>query len=169
MTLDLPFAERRLKSTARLMHQSMWLLFLIAAGLMVAVRRSGTVRAGSVWVLSAAVLIFMLSFVLRDVVRIISHRNTEDKLVKEVKNFLQREPVWPVAQAAPAAAAVTEPATRPEEEPVPCRAADFIQPKGARPCVQEPDLAVFDAIPAHDSMGVRSNFYPVLLPIMPNC
>ena len=40
MTSDLYLSERRLKSTARLMHQSAWLLFLIAASLRFGLRRS---------------------------------------------------------------------------------------------------------------------------------
>ncbi len=161
MTLDLPVTERRLKSTARLMHQSMWLLFAVAAGLMVVVRRSGMVRTGSIWMLGCAVLAFMLSFALRDMVRKVVRRNTEDKLVKDVKNYLQKEPVGPVVQAAPARTA----ASGPDEEFVPGRANDFLRLKEIAPRGQGADLVVFDAIPARESTSVRLDFYPVLLPV----
>src|ERR1035438_8150021 len=80
MTFDLPIAEQRLKNTARLAHQSMWLLFLIAAGLMFAVRSSSQARTGSIWILGCAVLAFMFSFALRDAVRKLGHRNTENRI-----------------------------------------------------------------------------------------
>jgi hypothetical protein len=100
MTFDLPIAEQRLRNTARLAHQGMWLLFLIAAGLMIVVGRSAPARTGSIWFLSCAVLAFMFSFALRDVVRKVGHRNTENRIVRDVKIFLEREPALPVRQPA---------------------------------------------------------------------
>lgn len=165
MTLDLPTSERRLKNTARLMHQSMWVLLVISVSLMLIVRRAGAIHTGSIWILSCAVLAFMLSFALRDVVRKVGHRNTEAKLVKEVKSFLQTEPV---AAATPVKGGVSQPIAHTDEISIPARA-DFAPSKGITPRAQEPDLVVFDAIPARAPISVRVNFYPVLLPVVPNC
>ena len=111
MTFDLPIAERRLRNTSRLVHQSMWLLFLVAAGLMVIVRRSVPPRNGSVRILGCALRAFMLSFALRDVVRKVGRRNTEDKIVKDVKIFLERQTAPPAGQPAPAKVAVSRTAS----------------------------------------------------------
>src|SRR5579862_2620738 len=140
MTLDLPTSERRLKNTARLMHQSMWVLLVISVSLMLIVRRAGAVHTGSIWILSCAVLAFMLSFALRDAVRKVGHRNTEAKLVKEVKSFLQTEPV---AVAAPVKVAVNQAVLQTDELPIPGRA-DFAPAKGINPREPESDLVVFD-------------------------
>src|ERR1700722_10767506 len=92
MNFPLPIAEQTLKNTPRHLHQSMWLLFAIAAGLMIIVGRSVPARTGSVWILGCAVMAFMLSFALRDVIKKVGHRNTEDRIVKDVKTFLESEP-----------------------------------------------------------------------------
>jgi hypothetical protein len=168
MTFDLPIAERKLRNTERLVHQGMWLLFAVAAALMVILRRSAPARIGSVWILGCAVLALMLSFALRDVVRKLVRRNTEDKIVKDVKIFLEREPVSPVKR--PVLAEVTvRPATGPEQA-VPSKSAGFVPLKGAaayRPPTGDP--VVFDAFPSRDSASVRMDFYAVLMPVLPRC
>jgi len=91
MTFELPIFERRLTNAARLIRLSMWLLFL-AAGLTIIVRRSVPARTGSLWFLGGAVLALVLSFALRDVVRRVGHRNTEDSIVRAVKTYIERQP-----------------------------------------------------------------------------
>ena len=167
MTFDLPIAERRLRNTARSIHQSMWLLFPIAAGLMVVVRRGAPARNGSIWILGGAVLAFMLSFALRDVVRKIGRRNTEDKIVKDVKTFLERQPAPPVVQPVPAKAAVSRTAS--PVGGVPSKSAGFVPLKGAA-AFRTPagDPVVFEAFPSHESIAIRMDFHAVLLPVLHN-
>ena len=167
MTFDLPIAERRLRNTARSIHQSMWLLFPIAAGLMVVVRRGAPARNGSIWILGGAVLAFMLSFALRDVVRKIGRRNTEDKIVKDVKTFLERQPAPPVVQPVPAKAAVSRTAS--PVGGVPSKSAGFVPLKGAA-AYRTPagDPVVFEAFPSHESIAIRMDFHAVLLPVLHN-
>jgi hypothetical protein len=167
MTFDLPMAERRLRNTAWLVHQSMWVLFLLSAGLMVIVRRSAPVRNGSIWILGGAILAFMLSFALRDAVRKIGHRNTEDKIVKDVKNFLERQPAPPVVQTVPANAVASRTAS--PVGGVPSKSAGFV-PLNAAAAYRTPagDPVVFDAFPSHESVAVRMNFHAVLLPVLHN-
>ncbi|MGA3078395.1 MAG: hypothetical protein ABSG56_32540 [Bryobacteraceae bacterium] len=167
MSFDLPIAEQRLKNTARLAHQSMWLLFLIAAGLMIVVRRSAPARTGSIWFLGCAVLAFMFSFALRDFVRKVGHRNTENKIVRDVKVFLETEPAVLVRQhpLAPVKAAASDPA-----DGVPSRSAGFVSLNGgATYRTPTADPVVFDAIPLHESVAVPTQFFAVLLPVMTNC
>lgn len=149
MTFDLPIAERRLRNAARLIHQGMWLLFLIAAGLMAIVRRGASARTGSLWILGCAVLAFMLSFALRDAVQKIGRRNAEDKIVKDVKTFLGTQPAPPVVQ------------------PVPSESAGFVPLKGAAAyCAPAGDPVVFDAFLSHESASAGMNFHAVLLPVL---
>ena len=128
MTFDLPIAEQRLRNTARLAHQSMWVLFLISAGLMTVVGRSAPVRTGSIWVLGCAVLAFMVSFAMRDVVRKVGHRNTESRIVRDVKIFLEGEPAVSFRKPAPAQAAANDPFHVVND--VPSGSADFVRMKG---------------------------------------
>jgi hypothetical protein len=167
MTLDLPIAERKLRNTERLIHQSMWLLFLIAAGLMMVVRGSAPARTGSVWILGCAVLAFMLSFALRDVVRKLVRRNTEDKIVKDVKTFLEGQPAGPVERPAPARVAVSR--TAGTGNAVPSKSAGFVPMKGAAAYRTPSDPVVFDAFPPRESASVRMDFYAVLMPVLDNC
>jgi hypothetical protein len=168
MSFDLPIAEQRLKNTARLAHQSMWLLFLIAAGLMIVVRRSAPARTGSIWFLGCAVLAFIFSFALRDFVRKVGHRNTENKLVRDVKIFLEAEPAILVREAAPAKAAASHPAVL--EGDVPSRSAGFVPLNGSS-AYRTPatDPVVFDAIPSRPCVSVRTDFFAVMLPVITNC
>jgi hypothetical protein len=168
MTTDLPFAARKLKSTERLIHQSMWLLFLTAAVLMVIVRRSAPGRTGSIWILGSAVLVFMVSFALRDFVRKLVRRNTEDQIVKEVKTFLEGQPTGLVERPAPVRVEVSPTVTA--ENALPAKAAGFMPLKGATAYYTPAgDPVVFDTIPSHDSAPVRMDFYAVLMPVVHNC
>ena len=116
MAFDLSIAEQRLRTAARLARQSMWLLFLIAASLMMIVRRRVPARIGSIWILGCAVLALVLSFALHNVVGKVGHRNTEDKIVRDVKNFLETQPSLPNGQSVPAEGAVS-PAVKPATDP----------------------------------------------------
>jgi len=170
MTFDLPIAERRLRNTAKLVHQSMWLLFFIAAGLMMVVRRSVPARTGTIWILGCAVLAFMLSFALRDLLRKVGHRNTEDRIVKDVKFFLEREPAHEVRRPRPAIAPISEPAKPAGDAFVPSKSADFVPLKGAaayRTSSGEP--VVFDAFPSREAVAFKMDFYAVLMPVRPSC
>ena len=169
MTFDLLIAERRLKNTSRLVHQGMWLLFPIAVGLMIIVRRSAPARTGSVRILVCAVLAFMLSFALRDVLRKVGRRNTEDKIVHDVKSFFERQPASPVSKSKPAPEEVAVSHTASPASAVPSRSAGFIPLKGAA-AYRTPaaDPVVFDAFPSRECVGVRTDFYAVLLPVLHN-
>jgi hypothetical protein len=167
MSFDLPIAERRLKNTARLVQHSMWLLFFIAAGLMMVVRRSVPVRTGSIWILGCAVLAFMLSFALRDVLRKVGHRNTEDKIVKDVKTFLESEPAHEERRTKPAMIQAGAPAA---DACLPSKSAGFVPLKGAAAyskSIGEP--VVFDAIPSRETVAFKMDFYAVLQPVALNC
>jgi hypothetical protein len=169
MTLDFPMAERRLKNTARVMQQSMWLLLVIALSLMMIVRHSSNARTGSLWILGCAILAFMLTFALRDVVRKVGHRNTEDKIVNDVKTFLQSEPVVTVARPRAATPVVSRTVERADEKMTPRVAMSFMPLKGAGAYrVPADDLIVFDAIQSRPSVAVRMDFFPVLLPVVTN-
>jgi hypothetical protein len=169
MTLDFPMAERRLKNTARVMQQSMWLLLVIALSLMTIIRHSSNARAGSLWILGCAILAFMLTFALRDVVRKVGHRNTEDKIVNDVKTFLRSEPVVLVARPRAVAPAVSRPVEMEDEKITPRVAMNFMPLKGAGAYrVPADDLIVFDAIQSRPSVAVRMEFFPVLLPVVIN-
>ena len=85
-------AERRLRSTSRLLSQGTWLLLVIAAGLMFVVRRNDAAHTPATWVVGAATLAMMGAYALRDIARKLGHRNTEDRLVKDVKAFLENQP-----------------------------------------------------------------------------
>jgi hypothetical protein len=165
MTFDLLIAERRLKNTSRLVRQSMWLLFFIAAGLMIVVRRSAPARAGSAWILAGAIIAFMLSFALRDVLRKVGRHNAEDKIVQDVKIFLERQPA-PVA-ARPGSARMPVIREASPVDAVPSRSAGFLPLQGAAsyrmPCAEP---VVFDAFPSRETVGVSTDFYAVLLPVL---
>jgi len=166
MTLDLMMTERRLKITSRLMYQGMWVLCVVAA-LMLLVRRSGAGRIGSLWMFGMALLIFMISFAMRDVMRKIGHRNTENKLVDEVKSYLQNQPAQPVEQPEPVRAVQLEPASQPEEACVPNQAAGFVPLPGSFLSGNSADeLAVFDSIPSRDRVTFAAQFHAVLEPVM---
>jgi hypothetical protein len=143
----------------------MWLLFLIAASLMMIVRRSVPARTGSIWILGCAVLAMALSFALRDVVRKVGHRNTEDKIVRDVKNFLTR-PSLPDGQPAPTKAAASQAAKAASDAFVPSRSAYFVPLKGAANYrTPAADPVVYDAFPSRGPLGVRTDFYGVLPPV----
>jgi hypothetical protein len=168
MTFDLPISERRLKNAARMTFYGMWMLFAIAAALTMIVRHSVPARTGSLWILGCGVLAFMLSFALRDMVRKVGHRNTENRIVRDVQTFLERQPAHSVGQSAPAKAAVSQTA-RPAADPfVPLRSADFVLLKGAA-AYRTPaaDPVVFDVLPSRRPVAVKADSHAVLLP-MPN-
>lgn len=167
MTFPLPIAEQTLKNTARYLQQSMWLLFVIAAGMMIIVRRSVPARTGSIWILGCGILAFMLSFALRDVIRKVGHRNTEDRIVKDVRNFLESEPAHEERRPKPM---IAQPAVPSGANVIPLKSADFVALKGAalfNTPAGEP--VVFDAIPARESVSFKMNFYAVLQPAPHTC
>jgi len=168
MTIDLPIAERRLKNTARLMQQGMWFLFLIAAGLMLVVRHNAGLRMGSMWMLGCAVLAIMVSFGLRDVMKTLVRRNTEDRIVKEVKSFLQQQGMAPVEPKVAVREAVAQAPVR-NDGCMPKGSADFVALRSTAPNQPQPDLVVFDAFPARESASFQMRFHPVLQPVLPNC
>jgi len=166
MNINIDFlAERTLRSTSKLVNQGMWLLFLIACGLMMILRHSATARTGSLWILGLAILGFMASFALRDVLKKVGHRNTENKLVSDVKTFLEMEPVAPVERAVKPKPAITEvqPAT-------PNKPAGFVPFKDVAPYrTSKGEPVVFDAIPNREPISVKMEFHPVLMPVMSHC
>jgi len=170
MTFDLTTAEQRLRNTARLAHQSMWLLFLIAAGLMLVLRHSAPARTGSIWIMGCAVLAFMLSFAMRDAVKKLGHRNTENRIVRDVKVFLETEPALPAMQPGTVVisqkAAAAEPAMPAED--VPTRPAGFVTLNGSAAFRTPADPVVFDAISLRGPVAFRAEFFAVLLPVVTN-
>jgi len=169
MTIDTPIAERKLKNTARLMQQGMWLLFLIAAGLMLVVRHNAGVRIGSTWMLGAAVLAIMVWFGLRDVVKTLVRRNTEDRIVNDVKTFLQRQENTPVEPRPAAREAAAQPPVRHSDGFMPNSAADFVEMRSTAHSQPQPDLVVFDAFPARGSDTFQMRFHAILQPVLANC
>jgi len=166
MTLDLPITERRLRNAARLSFYSMWLLFAVAAALTMILRHSVSARTGSLCILGCAVLALMLSFALRDVVRKVGHRNTEDQIVRDVQTFLERQPgPSSVQQSVPDRAAASQTTSPPGDGFAPSRSAHFVPLKGAA-AYRTPaaDPVVFDALPSRAPVAVRTDFYPVLRP-----
>jgi hypothetical protein len=111
----------------------------------------------------------VLSFGLRDVVRKVGHRNTENRIVRDVQTFLEGQPAHSVGQSAPAKAAVSQTA-KPAAEPfVQLQSADFVLLKGAA-AYRTPaaDPVVFDVLPSRRPVAVRADFHAVLMPVMPN-
>jgi hypothetical protein len=169
MTLDLPISERKLRNAARWIFYSTWLLFAIAAILTVIVRHSVPASTGWLWILGCAVVAFGLSFALRDVVRKAGHRSTEDRIVRDVQTFLERQP----AEAAEAAvqsgkAAMKQPAPTGDAF-VPSRPADFVPLKGAADLrTPDPGPAVFDAFPTRRPIANTMGSLSVIPAASPN-
>jgi hypothetical protein len=110
----------------------------------------------------------MLSYALRDVVRKLVRRNTEDQIVKDVKSFLERQPAGPIERPAPVKAAVDS--TAASQSAVPAKSAGFVPLKGAAAYrMPTGDPVVFDTIPPRDAVAVRTDFYAVLMPVVHNC
>jgi len=141
-------AERKLKNAGRLLHPGMWLLFLAAASLMAITHVSGSARTGSVWTLALVVMAIVLLVLLRVVVRHAGHRKTEDKLVNEVKTYLQGQESDSIKRPVPAVA--VPPAARPAPQtPMPTECTAFMPLDGVTlRGVNGGDLVVFDAIAA---------------------
>ncbi len=166
MNIDF-IAERTLRNTSRLVNQGMWVLFLIAAALMMILRRSATARVGSLWILGIAMLAFMASFALRDLLRKIGHRNTENKLVSEVKTFLEREPAAPVQRTVkPQAAPI--PSVDLTQDPIPSKPGFLPLKGGAAYAVSAGEPVVFDAIPSRESVAFKMDFHAVMEPVLAN-
>jgi len=165
-TID-TFGERTLRNSSRLLNQGMWILFAIAATLMMILRHS----AGSYWVLGLVVVAFLGWGVLRDVARRAGHRHTENKIVSDVKSFLQREPVAPLTPRAPIMKAAPIGSVDPLDDTfAPSRKADFIPLDGVTPYhISAAEPVVFDAIPGRDFGAMRTSFHAVLDPIPNAC
>jgi len=173
MTWDAPVAEQRLKHTTRWMHQAAGLLLLITAGLMLALRHNNAIRVGSLWLIGGAVLAFMLSFALRDVIRKLGYKATEDRIIRDLKTYMhghletapvvhndkqQAEPPQPQA--------AIQTVVRPGDAFVPTRAATFLELKSSMPLPRpSEDLVVFDAMPPRNSVELKMDLFAVLLPV----
>lgn len=180
MLFDVSVAERRLRITPRVVYQGMWLLLAIAACLMMILRRSLPTREGSIWIVGSVVLACLLSFALRDVVRKVGHRNTEDKIVNDVKTFLANETVALPAQPTPPLAESNQAESNQAESseaPVsagdgfrPVRPADFMELKNvASYRTLAGDPVVFDAFPWRQLIAFRPELHAVLVPVRPAC
>jgi len=173
MSWDAPVAERRLKHTTRWMHQSAGLLLLITAGLMLVLRHNNAIRIGSLWLVGGAVLAFMLSFALKDLIRKLGYRATEERIIKDLQTYMhgslgsapvaqndERQPEPPQPQA------VSQAVGHAGDAFVPCRAAAFLVLRDSKPLpVTSEDLVVFDAIPPLRSVEIRMNLFAVLMPV----
>jgi len=173
MTWDAPVAEQRLKHTTRWMHQTAGLLLLITAGLMLALRHNNAIRVGSFWLIGGAVLAFMLSFALKDVIRKLGYRATEERIIKDLKTYMhghietapvvhndepQTEPPQPQG--------VIQTVVRPGDAFVPTRAATFLELKKSMPLLGPgEDLVVFDAMPPRRSAELKMDLFAVLMPV----
>jgi len=171
MTLPFPLAYRKIKNPARLMQQGVWLLLFIAVALLVVLRVSGNLGSGSLWILGCAVVAFLLSVALRGVIRKLGHRNTESKIVHDVKAFLESQPPVEFRRHLTEPVPVSKMESREPEEKadVPGQATCFM-PMSGELKHREPgdDLVVFDAIPRHSGIEVRMNFFPVMTPVVCN-
>jgi hypothetical protein len=158
MTFDSPTAEKSLRITSRLMHQGMWLLLPIAAALAIIVRHDAPDRTA--YLLGCGVLAFMLSYALWGVRRKLGYRDTQDKLVRDVKTFLEKQP----ADLAPSAASPAFVAVPPSGS------ADFVPLQGAA-AFRRPagDPVVFDAFPSREGVAVRMDFRALVLSAESSC
>jgi hypothetical protein len=169
MTLDSPISEQRLRNAARWIFYSTWLLFAIAAVLTVLVRHSVPARAGSLWIFGCAVVAFGLSFALRDAVRKAGHRNTEDRIVRDVQSFLERQPAEPAGQLAADKTVLKETAGLAGDAFVPSKSAGFVPLKGAADLrTPDPGPAVFDAFPTRGPIANPADSLNVIPPAPPN-
>lgn len=154
MSIASSLVEQRLRNTSRMVYQGMWLLFVIAAVLLFIIRRNVPLQIGSVWILGCAVVAFMLSFALRDAVRKVGHRNTEDRIVKEVKSFLQSQTAPTVAKRPPENQAAGP------SSGVPSGSAGFVPLKSATPYrTPAGEPVVFDAFRSRESIAIKMDFY----------
>jgi hypothetical protein len=155
------------------MHQTAGLLLLISAGLMLALHRSNAIRVGSLWLIGYAVLGFMLSFALRDVIRRLGHRATEERIIRDLRTYMHgRLGAAPVVHndkrqtEPPQPQAAIQTVVLPGDAFVPCRAAAFLELRDSKPLrVTSEDLVVFDAIPPLRSVEIRMNLFAVLMPV----
>lgn len=170
MTFDLHIAERRLRNASRFIFYSMWLLFAVAAALAMIVRHSAPARTGSLWIFACAVLALGLSFALRDAVRKMGHRNTEDRIVRDVQAFLERQPALQVGRSRPPKALPSQPAipAAAADPFVPSKWADFVPMSGAAARrAPAADPVVFDSPPSRRSVAVTVDFRALPLPPKP--
>jgi hypothetical protein len=160
-------AERGLKSTTRWLHQGTWLLLLSGAGLIFVVRGSAG-RTGVLWILGCALLGLVLSLALRDVLRKLGRRNTEDKLVKDVKVFLEGQPADETAPPKPARATAI-PAPDPPGALGSSQPADFVPLSDVAPDGAPAGLpVVFDVFPRPETFAFKKDFHAVVAPVKPN-
>ena len=168
MTNPFPMPSRSLKNPGRLMQQGVWLLAIIALSLLLVMRHSGNLGSGSFWIVGCAVGAFLLSLTLRDAARKLGHRSTEDKIVKDVKNFLENQPALEVHPPAPVARPVVVAKSAEEvEEVIPRQATNFLS-MSSDTQIPSDDLVVFDVIRPAVPVQVHMNFFPVMAPVMSN-
>ncbi|MGO4880289.1 MAG: hypothetical protein ACLP59_05645 [Bryobacteraceae bacterium] len=169
MNLNVNFdaiGERTLRNTSRLVNQGMWILFVISAALMIVLRRNSTSPSGPFWILGFAVLGFMALIVLRDFARKAGHRHTENKIVNDVKTFLEREPVADLTARPMTRKLAAVSSVDPADTLVPSKQAGFVELRGAfMRCTPDAEPVVFDAIPSHQSAPKQTEFYAVLMPV----
>jgi len=156
------------------MHQSAGLLLLITAGLMVVLHRSNAIRIGSPWIIAGLVLGFTFAFGLRDLIRRLGYRATEERILKDVRTYmngsLQKAAVAPEQQrqAEPVERPLVQTVACPSDAFVPCRVAAFLEPKDAMlPSGSNTDLVVFDAMPPRHRIEPRLDLFAIPLPVMP--
>lgn len=167
MTTAFPFPTRKIKNPARLMQQGVWLLLVIAVSLLVIMRTSGTLGKGSLWILGCAVAAFLLSLTMRDVVRKLGYRNTQDKIVKDVKTFLETQPPLEVRQPVYRTPAVIAEVREEAEELIPRQATSFAtMVRELTLHTPSDDLVVFDAISPRTPIALHMDFYPVMTPVV---
>jgi hypothetical protein len=160
MTFDSPIAEKGLRITSRFMHQRVWLLLPIAAAMTGIVRRGAPGSTAYLWFLGCGFLAFML------VRRKLGYRDTQDKLVRDVKTFLEKQSANLADPPAP-----LKPADVPKVVAVPHSGpADFVSLQVAA-AFRRPagDPVVFDAFPSRKSVAVRMDFRTPVLPAEASC
>ncbi|MGA2131691.1 MAG: hypothetical protein ABSH50_05190 [Bryobacteraceae bacterium] len=169
MTIPFPLSSRKIKNPARLMQQGVWLMLIVAVSLLLILRRSGTLGGGSLWILGLAVVAFLGTLAMRDVMRRLGHRNTEDKLVKDVKAFLETQPPIEFRQRAYVAPPASRAQSHDEEQDlVPRPATNFVASRELAHRAPGDDLVVFDAMQPRVCVELRVELYPVLAPVVAN-
>lgn len=107
-------ADEGLRKAGHSVRKAVWLFVFVAAAVIIIFVRGVPQRTASLWILGSAVLAFLLSHALRSVVRQVGQRHTEDKLLRDVRVFLENQPAPP----------------KPVPAPQPTRAADPFVPSG---------------------------------------
>ena len=165
MTWSISQAERAIPTTVQSVCMGSAMVFLIAAGLRVAL---GAAAGGtlSVWIAGVVSFAVIVWVAIRPVIQKLEHRHTEAKLLKDVRRYFQNSE--PLADAPSHSAAIPDvPQSRTFLSSA-TACCDFAKlDRLLSPRMADGDLVVFDAIPARrrDCQPGAAGLYAILDPI----